>query len=105
VGYRAYRIAYKKAFPELDLTDFVIDHIMNRRLALVKGFEYVRLLPISREVNSSHGALNEGWGVEYHSSSKMREINGASQALVQYADGPMLLEYSTSKAAGRSWKT
>ena len=86
VDYRAYRRAYIKAFPEVALAGLVLDHIMNRRVARVKGFSYVRLLPISRGTNSSHGALNEGWAVEYHSSPRMREINGASQALVQYAD-------------------
>jgi hypothetical protein len=86
VEYRAYRRAYKKAFPCIDLAGLVLDHVMNRRVARLKGFAYLRIVPISRAANSSHGSLSEGWGVEYHSTARMREINGASQAAVQYAD-------------------
>lgn len=59
---------------------------MNRRVARLKGFTYLRIVPISREANSSHGGLSEGWGVEYHSSPRMIELNKASQVVVQYAD-------------------
>ena len=86
VDYSAYRRAYIRAFPNVDLTGFVLDHIMNRRVARLKGFTYLRIVPISREANSSHGGLSEGWGVDYHSSPRMMELNKASQAVVQYAD-------------------
>lgn len=86
VDYRAYRRTYKQAFPDFALTDLVLDHIMNRRVARLKGFAYLRIVPISRGANSSHGALSEDWGVEYHSSPEMRKKNRASQAVVQYAD-------------------
>jgi hypothetical protein len=59
---------------------------MNRQVARLKGYTYLRIVPISRAANSSHGGLSEGWGVEYHSSPKMMELNRASQAVVQYAD-------------------
>jgi hypothetical protein len=86
VDYSAYRRAYIRAFPDVDLTGLVLDHVMNRRVARLKGFTYLRIVPISRAANSSHGSLSEGWGVEYHSSPQMREINRASKAVVQYAD-------------------
>ena len=86
VDYRAYRRAYIRAFPDIDLTGLVLDHVMNRRVARLKGFRYLRIVPISRAANSSHGGLSEGWGVEYHSSPRMIAINKASQAVVQYAD-------------------
>jgi len=86
VDYRGYRRAYRHAFPDVDLTGLVLDHVMNRRVARLKGFSYLRIVPISRGANSSHGALNEGWGVEYHGSPEMREKNRVSQAAVQYAD-------------------
>ncbi len=86
VDYSGYRKAYIRAFPNADLTDFVIDHVMNRRVARLKGFKYLRIVPISRAVNSSHGGLSEKWAVDYHSSPKMVKINKASQAVVQYAD-------------------
>ena len=86
MDYRAYRRAYLQAFPNFDLTGLVIDHVMNRRVARLKGFAYLRVVPISRGANSSHGSLSEGWAVEYHSSPEMQEKNRVSQAAVQYAD-------------------
>jgi hypothetical protein len=86
VDYHAYRRAFMTAFPDFDLTKIVLDHVMNRRVARLKGFAYLRLVPISRGANSSHGSLSEGWAVRYHSSPEMREKNRTSQASVQYAD-------------------
>ncbi len=59
---------------------------MNRRVARLKAFGYLRIVPISRGANSSHGALSEDWGVKYHSTPRMMEINRTSQAAIQYAD-------------------
>lgn len=86
VDYAGYRRAYIRAFPDVNLTGLVLDHVLNRRVARLKGFTYLRIVPISRAANSSHGSLSEGWGVAYHSSPEMREKNRASQALIQYAD-------------------
>lgn len=86
VDYTSYRSSYRRAFPDCDLSGLVLDHVMNRRVARLKGFSYLRIVPISREANSSHGSLSEGWAVEYHSSPRMRELNKVSQASVQYAD-------------------
>jgi hypothetical protein len=86
VDYRAYRRAYLKAFPDFDLTGLVLDHVMNRRVARIKGFAYLRVVPISRGANSSHGFLSEDWAVKYHGSPEMQEKNRVSRAAVQYAD-------------------
>jgi hypothetical protein len=86
VDYSGYRRAYIRAFPDDDLTDFVLDHVMNRRVARLKGYTYLRTVPVPRAVNSSHGGLSERWAVEHYSSPRMRELNKASQAVVQYAD-------------------
>ena len=48
VDYRAYRRAYLQAFPNFDLTGLVLDHVMNRRVARLKGFAYLRVVPIAR---------------------------------------------------------
>lgn len=37
VDYTAYRRAYMRGFPDVDLTGFVLDHIMNRRVARLKA--------------------------------------------------------------------
>lgn len=86
VDHRAYRGAFTLAFPEIDLTGLVLDHVMNRRVARLKGFSYVRIVPISRGANSSHGSLNEGWAVAYHGAPAMMKNNSESLARVQYAD-------------------
>jgi hypothetical protein len=81
-----YRKAYRAAFGEADLSSQVLDHVLNRRVAKLKGFRYVRLVPISRAANSSSGALSEKWSVDYHSSPGMRKINSECRTCVQYAD-------------------
>ncbi|MCE9637128.1 MAG: hypothetical protein K8T90_15595 [Planctomycetes bacterium] len=86
VDYHPYRRAYGRAFPEVVLKGLVLDHVLNRRVARLKGFRYLRLVPISNATNASHGGLSEGWGVELNSSPPVRTINAASKAVVQYAD-------------------
>ncbi|MFL5330323.1 MAG: hypothetical protein ACJ8C4_15590 [Gemmataceae bacterium] len=86
VDYGKYRKAYRAAFSDQDITGMYIDHVLNRRVARLKGFTYVRVVAISPEANSSSGGLCEKWQVEYHSTPQMRELNAKSQATVQYAD-------------------
>jgi hypothetical protein len=86
VDYSAYRRAYIRAFPDALLTGHVLDHVLNRRSARIKGFNYLRIVPVSRAVNSSHGGLSECWGVEHHSSPQMLKSFRESKALVEYAD-------------------
>jgi hypothetical protein len=86
VDYSAYRRAYIRAFPDVNLTAFVLDHIMNRRVARLKGFTYLRIVPISRKANSSHGSLSERWSVDYLKTPRMVVLNRESQAVIQYAD-------------------
>jgi len=100
VDYSGYREAYIHAFPNVDLTEFVIDHVMNRRVARLKGFKYLRVIPVSRSTNSSHGSLSEKWAVEYHSSPKMIEFNKASKAVVQYADISDIVKMMNIKGGG-----
>lgn len=86
VDCKHYRTAYQMAFPEEPLhRGIVLDHVMNRREARLKGYHYLRIVPVLREVNSSAGSLVEKWGVDYHSTPRMREINAASKAAVEYA--------------------
>jgi hypothetical protein len=86
VDFDGYRAAYAEAFPNEDLTDLVLDHDLNRRMARLKGFDYLRIVPISRAANSSSGGLPEKWGVEYHNTPEMTKINSESPAFIQYAD-------------------
>jgi hypothetical protein len=59
---------------------------MNRGVARLKGFSFLRIVPISRGGNSSYGSLNEGWAVDYHGAPAMMKKNSESVASVQYAD-------------------
>lgn len=86
VDFVGYRRAYTEAFPMEDLHHLVLDHVMNRRVARLKDFMYLRLLPISREANSSSGGLSEKWAVEYHRAAAMRAKYRTSPARVQHAD-------------------
>jgi hypothetical protein len=100
VDYNGYRSAYMKAFSNEDLHNLVVDHILNRRVARLKGFMYLRVLPISREANSSSGGLSEKWAVRHHSSDEMRGKNLASRAQVQYADLADIVKMLNRKTGG-----
>jgi hypothetical protein len=100
VDCRAYRRAYATAFPEQDLRNLVLDHVMNRRVARLKGFRYLRIVPISRGANSSSGGLSEKWGVAYHSTARMVAINKNSGSFIQYADLADIVKMLDIKTGG-----
>jgi len=81
--YGGYRRAYRLAFPDADIRGTVIHHIMNRRYATLHGFEYVRVLPISRSNNSSSG-FSENWGVQLTKDGTLRSRKGLEK--IGYAD-------------------
>jgi hypothetical protein len=84
-GYTRYRSAYRRAFPAEDLGDRIISHALNRRVAALKGFSYVRVTPVSRGANSS-AAFSEGWSAAFHGSPEQVERNRRRGAVIQYAD-------------------
>jgi Lhr-like helicase len=86
VNYRSYRHAYIKACPEENVKDLFIDHILNRRVARLKGFEFVRVIPVLREVNTSSGVVTEKYGFNHHSTDRMKGLNKEDQAFIEYAD-------------------
>jgi hypothetical protein len=100
VDFEGYRRAYAKALPAEDLQDRVLDHVMNRRVARLKDFMYLRLVPVSRGANSSSGGLSEKWAVEYHGSAEMRAKHRASQARIQYADLADIVKMLNQKTGG-----
>lgn len=85
VAYTRYRRAYRAAFPSEELGDKVLSHAMSRRVAVLKGFRFVRLTPTSRAANSS-SAFSEGWGVALHSNPNQMAANRRRGAFIQYAD-------------------
>ena len=100
VDYRAYRRAYAAAFPEQDLGGLVLDHVMNRRVARLKGFRYLRIVPISREANSSSGGLSEKWAVAYHGTPEMVATNKKLGTFIQYADLADIVKMLNIKTGG-----
>ena len=97
--YTGYRKAYKRAFPEEDITKKVINHILNRRIAKIKGYEYVRVSPTTRGVNSSSG-YSENWGVNLKRKPDItkEEIRGGTY--IQYADLCDLMVMMNIKVGG-----
>jgi hypothetical protein len=85
IGFRRYRDAYRKAFPDEGIDGKVLSHAMNRRVAALKGFDYVRITPVSRGGNSSSG-YSEKWGVSLHGSSAQMASRRIRPPFIQYAD-------------------
>jgi hypothetical protein len=85
IAYRRYRYAYRKAFPDEVIADKVLSHAMNRRIAALKGFDYVRITPVSRGGNSSSG-FSEQWGVSLHGSPAQIASRRVRAPFIQYAD-------------------
>jgi len=101
VDYTRYRKAYCKAFPEHDFGKQVIDHVMNRRVARLKGFEYLRVIPVSRAVNSSSGKITEKYGFEYHNTERVKKIYSEKQAFIQYCEMADLVKMLNIKTGGK----
>jgi hypothetical protein len=100
VDERQYRKAYVTAFPADDITQLVLDHVMNRRVARLKSFSYLRIVPITRSANSSSGGLCEKWAVTYHSAPGMVVINKSRRPHIQYADLADIVKMLNVKTGG-----
>jgi len=84
IKYTAYRNAYKRAFPQENIKSQVLHHTTSRRKAEINGYQYVRLSPIPRRVNSSM-ALPERWYANLpHADTDPASIRKG--AMVRYAD-------------------
>lgn len=86
VDYTAYRKAYRRQYPAEDIQGLVVDHIMNRRFARLYGFQYVRVVPITRAANSSSGGLTEKMGIEFQSLPQNVAWRAAHPMAIRYAD-------------------
>jgi len=104
VDYKNYRAAYKRAFPDEVLESLVLDHIMNRRAARLKGFKYLRIVPVSRAVNSS-SAFSENWGVAYNKTESMKKVNAKELKNIQYADLTDIVKMLNIKPGGGIMET
>lgn len=62
-NYTRYRQAYVRAKGHESVSGKVLAHVYNRRMATLRGYGFVRLVPVSRKANSS-SAFTEQWGVD-----------------------------------------
>jgi hypothetical protein len=105
IGFTRYRNAYQKAFPEEPTGARVLSHLMNRRIAALKGFAYVRITPTTRGCNSSSG-FSENWGVALYSALEPNLTLEHTQekrrrgAFIQYADLADLMVMLNIKISG-----
>jgi len=98
VDFRNYRKIYLQHIEEIDKVD-VIDHIMNRRFAKKLGYKYVRLLHVSRGVNSSAGRGGELMACE--NLDMNMEINpDINKNEIEYADPMDLSKMLNIKVGG-----
>ena len=100
VDYRGYRKAYARAFPDEALNELVLDHVLNRKMARTMRFDYLRIVPISREANSSSGGLPEKWGIAYQNSPAMVQVNAQPKSFIKYADLEDIVKMLNLKTGG-----
>jgi hypothetical protein len=99
VGFTRYRQAYRRAFPDECLDDKVLSHALNRQVAALKGFNFVRITPTSRGANSS-SAFSEGWAKALHGDPDRMAANRRRGLFIQYADLTELMLMLDMKLGG-----
>jgi len=99
IGFTRYRHAYRKAFPDHAIEGKVLSHALNRRMAALMGFSYVRITPNSRGCNSS-SSFSEQWGVTLHGTPEQVAANRRRGARIHYADLAALMVMLDMKPGG-----
>jgi hypothetical protein len=86
VAYKPYRSAYKRALPEENIDGLILSHAMNRDTAAHKGFDFVRITPVSGVANLS-SAFSEQWGKALHKpQGPVGARRRTGPPFIQYAD-------------------
>jgi hypothetical protein len=85
VAYKPYRPAYKRAFPDENIDGLILSHAMNRDTADHKGFDFVRLTPVSGIANVS-SAFSEQWAKTLHKPKQPVVTRRTGPPFIQYAD-------------------
>ncbi len=60
----------------------------------------MRIVPISREANSSSGGLSEKWVADYHCTPEMQKVNADNLSSIQYADLADIVKMLNMKTGG-----
>lgn len=100
IDYTGYRRFYRSEFPDVDGTDIVVDHICNRRFARQLGYEYIRLIDVSRGANSSSGRGPESEGVKFLDSDAGVKTAQRAKTPIQYADTVDIAKMLNIKTGG-----
>ena len=82
--YTRYRPAYRRAKGDAAVEGAVLHHVYNRRSAVLRGFGFIRLVPISRRANSS-SSFTEQWGVSLNTPERIARLK-ARNLKMQFAD-------------------
>jgi hypothetical protein len=85
VAYKPYRPAYKRALPDQNIDGLILSHAMNRDTAAHKGFDFVRLTPVSGVANVS-SAFSEQWAKALRKPKEPVVTRRAGPPFIQYAD-------------------
>lgn len=85
VSYERYRPAYKRALPYDTIDGLILSHAMNRDTAVHKGFDFVRLTPVSNVANLSSG-YSEQWAKKMHKPKRPVVARRTGPPFIQYAD-------------------
>ncbi|MFC7700867.1 hypothetical protein ACFQX9_29790 [Bradyrhizobium sp. GCM10028915] len=85
IAYKAYRPAYKRAFPGENIDGLILSHAMNRDTAAYKGFDFVRITPASGVANLS-SAFTQQWAKNRHRPESPVVTRRAGPPFIQYAD-------------------
>jgi hypothetical protein len=103
VDLRNYRAAYLKSAIEQALPKAtVLDHVMNRKVARVLGFEYIRTVPVPPRINSEHGSLNETWELkDMLGNEAVLARRMARRGQIRYADWADLVKMLKIRTGGR----
>src|ERR1700752_1380955 len=80
IEFAGYRRAYRKAFPDETIDGKVLSHALNRRMAALMGFAYVRITPNSRGCNSSSSFSSNGASRCIPRPNKSRPIGGVERS-------------------------
>lgn len=91
--FNGYREVYSEFFKPDLLGNLVVDHIMNRKLAKIRCYEFIRLIHVDRGVNSSSGRGSEDRVINLQKENKYESQNlSESPFNISYADPGDLLK-------------
>ena len=83
-SYTRYRQAYVRAKGGDSASGKILHHVYNRHMAALRGYGFIRLVPVSRRANSSSG-FSEQWGVKL-AAADLGARRRKRELQMQYAD-------------------